>query len=160
VKAASPAGAESMAFAGAVREDESGIAPIGGEWRTNPATGGIVLDGAVLFTAGSATLRNAAADPVLDRLVAELNRPELRDALVRVDGHTDDTPISKSKHRDNWELAGKRALAVLNYLEDHGVAPERLSFAGFGSSRPVATAEGRDARAQNRRVEIVLSRRK
>ncbi|HVY60583.1 MAG TPA: OmpA family protein [Planctomycetota bacterium] len=146
------------ALASAPQGGES-VTPGGDGWNINPATGGIVLDAGVLFQPGGGALRTQAA-PVLDRLVAAVNAPGLDDALVRVEGHTDDTPINRSKNKDNWELAGKRALAVLNYLEDHGVKSERLSFAGFGATRPIDGATTPDARAKNRRVEVVLVRRK
>ena len=140
--------------------DAQGVAPVGEGWNVNPVTGGIVLDAGVLFGPGSGDLRHGAAEPVLDRLVAEMTRPEAHDLTARIEGHTDDLPINKSKNKDNWELAGKRALAVLHYLEEHGVAPERLSFAGYGSYRPIDARATKDARAQNRRVEVLLLRRK
>jgi chemotaxis protein MotB len=139
--------------------DGEAVAPSGDGWNVNPATGGIVLDAGVLFQPGGGALRTQAG-PVLDRLIAAVNAPELKDTLVRIEGHTDDTPINRSKNRDNWELAGKRALAVLNYLEEHGVGPERLSFAGFGATRPIDARATQDARAQNRRVEVILVRHK
>lgn len=144
-------------------EVESLPAPPGGEWKINPATGGIVLDNAILFSSGQAVLKEEGK-AVIDRLAASLGEEPYRDLFIRVDGHTDDLPIRKSGFKDNWDLSARRALAVLNHLETRGIDPKRLSFAGFGEHVPIAQgsmgAQNQDgARAQNRRVEIVLLRR-
>lgn len=122
----------------------------------NPATNGLVLDGAVLFAPGAAELK-AEGKRVLDRLLVELNGT-YRGSQIRVDGHTDDVPIrhSAGKNSSNWELAARRALAVVHYLEEKGVDPNRLSFAGFGPFRPMDAQQTAQARQRNRRVEIVL----
>jgi len=124
-------------------------------WNINPETGGIVLDNAILFNSGQAVLRTEGK-ALLDRLAATLGEETYRGTFVRVDGHTDDQPIQKSAHKDNWDLSAKRALAVLNYLETKGIASERLFFAGFGPHRPIVAQD----RKQNRRVEIVLVRKR
>lgn len=76
---------------------------------------------------------------------------------VRIEGHTDTTPIRTSKYASNWELSTARATRVVAFLVEQGsVAPTRLSAAGYGEFRPRgdnATAEGR---ARNRRVDLVL----
>lgn len=76
---------------------------------------------------------------------------------VRIEGHTDTTPIRTSRYASNWELSTARATRVVAFLvEQGGVAPTRLSAAGYGEFRPRgdnATAEGR---ARNRRVDLVL----
>jgi len=138
-----------------IDEDEVATIPSTG-LPVNPATGGIVIDGGVLFAPGSATIRTQG-EPVLAKVLEAITAEGAQDARVRIDGHTDDQPIQKSKFRDNWELSGERARAVLLWFEGHGVASDRLSFAGFGASRPLATS-GKAARAQNRRVEVVLVR--
>jgi flagellar motor protein MotB len=126
--------------------------------RSNPRTGGAVIDGGLLFAPGSATIRTAA-EPVLARVLEAIERPEHAERDVRIEGHTDDQPIQKSKFHDNWELSGARAYAVLRWFEERGVPAARLSFAGFGAGRPFAVS-GKDARAQNRRVEVLLLERR
>lgn len=123
----------------------------------NPETKGLVLDTSLLFGPGSSELR-AAGKQALDRVVAELNGPRFRDKGVRVDGHTDDAPIQRSRDRNqsNWDLSGKRALAVVHYLEEKGIEAGRLSFSGFGPYRPFKTGGDEKARSRNRRVEIVV----
>ena len=123
----------------------------------NPATNGLVMESGLLFAPGSATLKPAGKQ-VLDRVRTELNKPEYAGRQIRVDGHTDNAPIKRSanRHDSNWDLAGKRALAVLHYLEGHGIDSNRLSFGGFGPYRPISNGSDKGAMAKNRRVEIVL----
>jgi flagellar motor protein MotB len=123
----------------------------------NPETHGLVLESGLLFPPGRWELK-AEGKAVLDRLVTALNGPQYRDKKVRIDGHTDDEQIQRSRDRNssNWDLSAKRALAVLAYLQEKGVEPSRLSFAGFAEFKPFQTGSDARARARNRRVEIVL----
>jgi len=78
---------------------------------------------------------------------------------IRVEGHTDDVPISTAQFPSNWELSTARATNVLQYLlEGEVVDPDQLTAAGYGEYRPVASNETEEGRAQNRRVDIVLLR--
>jgi chemotaxis protein MotB len=118
-------------------------------------TEGIVirLSGSYLFDSGRAELKpNSLA--VLDA-IATVIRP--LDNEIRVDGHTDSTPIDSPRYPTNWELSAARALAVTRYLaETDGVRAGRLIAAGFGEFRPLVPNDTRLDRAQNRRVEIHL----
>lgn len=109
-----------------------------GGFKVNPASGGIVLENDVLFAPGKSELK-ASGERTLSDLIAKLNGPELSRYAVRVDGHTDSDPVVKSKgsNVDNWGLSAQRALAVLRYLEKHGIHSDRLFLAGFGSQRPL-----------------------
>lgn len=123
----------------------------------NPETRGLVLESALLFPPGKWELR-PEGKAMLDRIVAELTSPRYRDKNIRIDGHTDDAPIQRSrdKNQSNWDLSAKRALAVVHYMEEKGVDAGRLSFAGFGEHHPIQTGNDDKTRARNRRVEIVL----
>jgi chemotaxis protein MotB len=74
-----------------------------------------------------------------------------------VDGHTDESRLSSTRYRDNWDLSASRAAAVASYVQRaHNVDGKLLSAAGYGSSRPLGdntTPAGREA---NRRVEMVI----
>lgn len=120
----------------------------------NAETGGIVLESGVLFAPGQATLKTSGKS-CLDGLIAELKKT-YPDKKVRVEGHTDTTPIKRSKHESNWALSAKRALAVLHYLESKGIASSQLSFAGYGPHKPIESGQGKKALARNRRVEVLL----
>lgn len=123
----------------------------------NPETRGLVLESALLFAPGKWELR-PEGKAAIDRIIAELNGPKYRDKKIRIDGHTDDAPIQRSRDRNqsNWELSAKRALAVIHYMEEKGIDPQRLSFAGFGPHNPIQPGNDERARSRNRRVEVVL----
>ena len=81
--------------------------------------------------------------------------------VIRVDGHTDDLPLSgDGRYSDNWELSQGRALSVVRYMIDElGIPPHRLAAAGFGEYQPVNTGNSDEARAQNRRIELKFTER-
>ena len=82
------------------------------------------------------------------------------DWIIRIDGHTDDIPISGGSFADNWELSQARALSVVRFLTDErAVPPHRLAAVGFGEFRPVNPDSTAEARAQNRRIELLLTTR-
>jgi outer membrane protein OmpA-like peptidoglycan-associated protein len=95
----------------------------------------------------------ADARPVLDEASRTLQ--EERSVQVAVEGHTDSIGSDAYNHR----LSERRANSVTGYLSDHGVERSRLDPSGHGESRPVATNETADGRAQNRRVELRVSAR-
>ena len=116
---------------------------------------GIVVSfsGSLLFDSGRAEIKPQAAG-LLATLGEELAK---RPNPVRVEGHTDNVPIDSPRYPTNWELSVARAVAVARYLtEQLGVGPQRVSAAGYGEYRPVASNETREGRARNRRVDIVI----
>ena len=74
---------------------------------------------------------------------------------VDVEGHTDDVPLDRGGYT-NWNLSTDRAVAVVDLLAGAGVPPQRLSARGFGEHDPRDAGGTAEARARNRRVEIVL----
>lgn len=75
----------------------------------------------------------------------------------QIEGHTDNVPLKGSgKFPSNWELSAARAAEVVKYMISQGMAPERLSAAGFAEFTPVAPNDTPEHRALNRRIEIVL----
>ncbi|MRX50138.1 peptidoglycan -binding protein [Paracoccus sp. S-4012] len=124
-----------------------------------------VFSSDVVFPAGEATLSaegRAQIQQVTDQLqeIAAAIPPEV-DWVLRVDGHTDDTPLSGTgRYADNWELSQARALAVVRFMVDSlGFPPERVLAAGFGEHRPAVTGDSPEARAANRRIELKLTER-
>ena len=113
----------------------------------------ISLAEAGFFSPGSAVMPPSALAAV-DRIAATL-RPF--DYNVRVEGHTDNTPIHTAQFPSNWELSTARATFLLKYLISGGaLAPVRLSAAGYGEYRPVASNDTAEGRAANRRVDLVV----
>ncbi|HUK34362.1 MAG TPA: OmpA family protein [Vicinamibacterales bacterium] len=76
---------------------------------------------------------------------------------VRVEGHTDDVPIHTWRFNSNWDLSTARATRVVEFLSSRsGIAPARLSAAGYGEFHPRAPNDTPISRARNRRVDIVV----
>ncbi|WP_417254322.1 peptidoglycan -binding protein [Celeribacter sp.] len=122
-----------------------------------------VFSSEVLFEPASADLNDegkaqiARVAAILSEVSSEIP-PEI-DWVIRVDGHTDKTPLSGSgAYRDNWELSQARALSVVRYMSEVlGFDPSRLVAAGFGEYQPVAEGDSPEALAQNRRIELKLT---
>jgi len=106
-----------------------------------------------LFKEGSARLEPRAVD-VLD-LVAEHIKGLPNH--IRIEGHTDDRPISTSIYPSNWELSSARATEVVRYFaENHMIPPDRVSALGYSKYRPVRPNNSIENRALNRRVDVVI----
>jgi chemotaxis protein MotB len=76
---------------------------------------------------------------------------------VRLEGHTDNIPISSSRFGNNWVLSSSRAIAVLEVLTgDFRVPRARLAVGGYADVVPVASNETEEGRARNRRVDVVI----
>ena len=87
----------------------------------------------------------------LNKLLQVLNEnPTLR---IQINGHTDNT----GKESDNIALSTDRAKAVVDFLKHNGIKEERLSYKGFGSSKPVASNNTEEGRAKNRRTEFTIT---
>jgi chemotaxis protein MotB len=116
----------------------------------------------VLFPLGRAELNEAGREQMLKvaEALLQIGReiPEDIQWVLRVDGHTDNIPVSGTgRYRDNWELSQARALAVVKYFIAQGIPAERLVAAGFGEFQPLEEGGTEEARAKNRRIELKLT---
>lgn len=123
-----------------------------------------VFQSEVLFDVGSDQISEAGLTElnVLADAVKELEQeiPEDIPWVLRVDGHTDVQPItSGGRFRNNWELSAGRAISVVRFLIDKGVAANRLVAAGFGEFQPIDEGDTEEAYAKNRRIELKLTER-
>ena len=101
----------------------------------------------IFFETAKATLLEPSLAE-LDKLAEALKRhPRLR---IEVGGHTD----AVGSDEDNMILSERRAKAVYDYLIERGVSAERLTYKGYGETRPVASNETESGRAQNRRTTL------
>jgi len=90
--------------------------------------------------------------PELNKAVEFLkNNPALH---IEIGGHTDDQGSAEY----NQELSKQRAKSVYDYLMEHGIAPGRLTYKGYGFEQPIATNETEKGRARNRRTEFKIVR--
>jgi chemotaxis protein MotB len=114
----------------------------------------IVLSDNILFDSGKAELKDGSHE-LLNNVSNIIDR-ELSDKNIGIGGHTDNVPITHSSWKSNWELSTARATNVLHYLEEWGVAANRLSATGYGEYRPVVSNATKEGCSENRRVEIMI----
>jgi chemotaxis protein MotB len=114
----------------------------------------IRVESTQLFGAGRAELKPEVG-ATLDRIAQSL-KSDYAGRLVGVEGHTDSDPITRSKWKNNHELAVARSVALFTALKQRGVPESQLFVAGYGPNRPLAADSSRQSKAQNRRVEIVV----
>ena len=112
-------------------------------------TGASVVLHNIFFDFDQYTLR-PESDGELNSLLQLLRQnPQLS---IRINGYTDS--VGTAAH--NQQLSQQRAQAVVDYLLDKGIAPERLQAKGFGATHPVADNATAQGRAQNRRTEVEI----
>jgi chemotaxis protein MotB len=105
------------------------------------------------FRTGEAAIRPEVL-PFLEALGQTL---QPLDNPIRIEGHTDNVPINTAQFPSNWELSTARATTIIRYLVTHfKFDPQKLSAAGYGEHRPVASNDTTDGRNQNRRVDVVV----
>jgi chemotaxis protein MotB len=124
-----------------------------------------VFSSEVLFAAGQAELSPEGQSEItkvgriLNEVMSEI--PSNIDWIIRVDGHTDSTPIKNSKFfDDNWDLSQARALSVVRFMiSELDIPPQRLAANGFGEFQPINPDKTAEAKVQNRRIELKLTER-
>ena len=124
-----------------------------------------VFSSEVLFSAGRSDLSKEGkteisnVTEILSSIMKDI--PENIDWVIRVDGHTDSTPLSGTgEFKDNWELSQARALSVVKYMiNELNFSRSRLAANGFGEYQPISLEDTPEARALNRRIEIKLTER-
>ncbi len=106
-----------------------------------------------LFDSGKANLRPDSR-PFLEevsRIIAKHQFP------IRIEGYTDNIPVSQMRYPSNWELSASRSVAILKYLYKEKKVPiDRMTAMGFSEYRPLVPNDRPENRAKNRRVRIVL----
>lgn len=109
-----------------------------------------------LFDSGSANLKKSSEDILL--FIGELlKNEEFMERAIRVEGHTDNIPISTVRFPSNWELSTTRSTNVIKFFITEGeIDPSRLSASGYGEYYPIADNATPEGRAKNRRVDIVI----
>jgi chemotaxis protein MotB len=105
------------------------------------------------FDSGEASIRPEVV-PTLNIIAQTLEKLPNH---IRIEGHTDSVPIRTLKFPSNWELSTARATSIIHFaLTHYRFEPTRLSAAGYGEFRPIATNNTHEGRSQNRRVDIVI----
>jgi chemotaxis protein MotB len=113
----------------------------------------ISLKEAGLFDSGSAYIK-VSSYPMLAKVAESIS---MYNNNIRVEGYTDNVPMSSREFKSNWELSTARATNLLHHLITfYRIDPERISATGYGQYHPVADNGTEEGRAQNRRVNIVM----
>ncbi|HZO03701.1 MAG TPA: OmpA family protein [Burkholderiales bacterium] len=110
----------------------------------------------LFFDSGRAALKDTGKQ-VLQKVAESIKGYE--DKAIRIVGHTDNVPITGGLQKvfpSNWELSAARATTVVRFLQDNGIAPERLVATGRAEYAPVAPNDSAEGRQKNRRIEITL----
>jgi chemotaxis protein MotB len=131
-------------------KDEATIKQLKGELK-------VIVVNQVLFAEGGHLL-NTHGEQVLDKIAPTL--ATLSNQRVAVEAFTDNVPIGealKARYPTNVDLSSARADEVVRYLTKKGVPERLLSAQGFGERHPVASNDTPEGRAQNRRVEILIT---
>lgn len=113
----------------------------------------VSLRAAAFFPSGEATIA-AETYPTIQKLaavIAKLPNP------LRLEGHTDNRPISNDRFRSNWELSAARSIAMLELLnERYDISRDRMAIVGYADTAAIDSNETEEGRAKNRRVDIVI----
>lgn len=114
----------------------------------------ISLNGAILFDSGSDEIKKSALS--LLSSVGDILKV-YDDHMIKVEGHTDNVPISGGEFKNNMWLSTARATRVFEYFTTHkGLSPKTMETTGRSEYEPVAPNNTEKGRAKNRRVEIKI----
>ena len=122
------------------------------------------LASSALFAAGSAEIRQSMKATLKQLSGAILTLPS-EEYMMRIEGHTDDVPISTARFPSNWELASARALNVLHLFEANGFPSDQLAATSYADTQPKlpnrsATGEAlAENQAKHRRVLVYIKPR-
>jgi len=116
----------------------------------------VSLENKLLFGSGSTIVDSEGQRALRQLAVVLAQNPEID---IMIEGHTDDVPFRQgSSIKDNWDLSVLRATSIVRILLDaQSIDPKRITVAGRGEYLPVDPADTPEARARNRRTEIILS---
>lgn len=116
----------------------------------------VSLENSLLFKSASWTI-DEKGQKALTQLAEVLANQSDIDVLI--EGHTDNVPYtSQGAIKDNWDLSVMRATSIVKILmKTKGIAPERITAGGRGEHLPIASNKTRTGRAQNRRIDIILT---
>ncbi|PIQ33638.1 MAG: hypothetical protein CO186_00525 [Zetaproteobacteria bacterium CG_4_9_14_3_um_filter_49_83] len=124
--------------------------------QTSPQKFMVTVKEQLLFNSGSADLNPQGRELIAKFAKAFEKAPAT--AHIRVVGHSDNRPVSKSSgYKDNWALSAARAAAVVRSLiwgED--IAPSRMHIEAYADTQPIAENTTEEGRAKNRRIDLFV----
>jgi chemotaxis protein MotB len=112
----------------------------------------------VLYQSGSADINDESkviAVEISNLLVTDPPR------YILIDGHTDNVPAVSEEFPSNWELSSARAINFMKILlENNKLDPKKFSATAYGEFQPINSNDTEAGRAENRRVEVLISQYK
>lgn len=109
----------------------------------------------VLYESGNANLTEQAktmTNEISELLVTDLPR------FIYIEGHTDNVPVQSDEFPSNWELSSARAINFMKLLlENEALDPQKFSATGYGEHQPISSNDTPQGKAENRRVEVLIS---
>ena len=113
----------------------------------------VSLKSTLLFDIGKAEIKAES----LKKLISIGKILNKVDNYVRIEGHTDSTPINNYEFSSNWQLSAFRATNVTELLiSKAGIQPQKISAVAYGENRPIATNSTEIGKAKNRTVDIII----
>lgn len=112
--------------------------------------GRLGIPGNIVYEFGKATIK-PESEPTLQALKEYMEQN--KNFRIRIEGHTDNVGQAAA----NMKLSQDRAMAVVGWLEQHGIPKDRCLAVGFGDTKPVANNASEEGRAENRRTEFHIA---
>lgn len=116
----------------------------------------VSLSNQLLFKSGSTSIDKRGLEALKEVATVLKTQPEI---AILVEGHTDNVPVTGGgRFQDNWDLSVLRSTEVIRFLANEGgLDPHRITASGRGENEPLQPGDAPEARAQNRRTEIILT---
>ena len=121
-------------------------------YRKDYNLGQVVIMHGVEFERGKTTLLVGSQKAIEDLVATMRMHPNY---TVEISGHTDD----RGDPQKNQTLSSKRAEAVYNYLLSSGIDKARLTYRGYGQSRPIALNKTAEGRQKNERIQFKITKK-
>lgn len=117
----------------------------------------------ILFDTGDAKLKEEAKielSKISNEILNVIETKQYENWEIRIEGHTDNRPISTYCYESNWDLSSARAISVVQYFVNQSIfLPDRLQAMGYGETKPLVDNTSSENMQKNRRVEIKLINR-
>jgi chemotaxis protein MotB len=115
----------------------------------------VKMSNQLLFKSGSTIIDQRGRDALAQLSNVLSQQTEIS---VMIEGHTDNKPINNARIADNWDLSVLRSTEVARILTiENGIDPKRIIASGRSEFMPADEDDTPEARAKNRRTEIILS---
>lgn len=106
-----------------------------------------------LFEPGKASIKTTGKN-WLKELTEAIKTKNYKE--IRIEGHTDNSPIKSNMYPSNWELSSARAADAVRYMISQGLSSDKVALVGYADTKPKVSNNTAENRAKNRRIEITI----